>query len=450
MIRRIALLSACLAGSAVSVMAGNWPQFRGPNGDNTVTETFPHTWDPETNIRWQFPTPGEGWSAPIVWGNRVFLTAAIPDPEPSAAAADSQPAPAEGRARRNRTTSTPYRWEVMCLDAASGEVLWRRVARTGLPPIPRHSSNTFATETPVTDGERVYAYFGMTGLYCYDLEGNPIWDHHLGTYKMRADWGTASSPLLFEGRLYLQIDNEEQSFLAALDTATGKELWRVNREEHSQYCTPYIWKNRLRTELVTGGQVCRSYDPATGELLWQLDLAKGRGSASPVGDAERLYVGTELRDNDGADDGGGFLFAVRAGAAGDITPASAGAGGASVAWVLPRSGLQMASPVICAGHLYLLERRSGILRCVNAETGKLAYVQRLEGSRAFWSTPWVHEDKVFCLDDRGTTHVIQGGPEFRVLTTNTLPGQFWSTAAIADGALYLRSTQALYCIAESP
>ncbi len=382
MIRRIDMLGYLALVLLVSVASGeNWPQFRGPSGDGVITgRPIPLGWDAQTNVRWRLPNPGEGWSSPVVWGNQLFLTAAVLQQPPQGEGAEAgRPEPYTGGGGRQRSdlTGAVYRWELHCLNASTGELLWKRVVRVGNPPIPRHSSNTYATETPVTDGERVYAYFGMTGLACYDMQGNPIWDKDLGTFPMRAGWGTSSSPALFDGKLFLQVDNEQQSFLVALDAATGDEIWRVERDERSQYSSPLVWKNTLRTELVAGGQVYRSYDPATGDLLWQLDMAKGRSSATPVAVGDRLYVGTEFRNRGGEDDGGGFLFAVRAGASGDITPAADQATSEGVIWRVERSGIQMASPVVCGGYIYLLERGSGIVACIRAEDGQLAFRQRI-------------------------------------------------------------------------
>ena len=341
-----------------------------------------------------------------------------------------------------------YRWEVQCLDATTGELLWRQVAREGNPPLERHSSNTYASETPITDGERVYAYFGMTGFFCFDMQGEPLWQKDLGNYEMRAGWGTSSSPVLHDGKLFLQIDNQEQSFIVALDAATGEEVWRMDRDEPSHYSTPVVWTNSQRTEIVTCGQRARSYDPATGELLWELDLTGGRSSATPLAIGDRLFIGSELRNRGGDDDGGGMLFAVKAGAEGDISLGEGESSNDFVLWSLEKAGLQMASPVLCEGHLYVLERRSGVLHCVNAETGEMAYAKRMPGARAFWASPWVYEDRVYCPDDTGNTHIVQGGPEFKVIGKNTIEERIWSTAAIANGALYLRTVDSIYCIAQ--
>lgn len=432
------------------VQADNWPQFRGPQGDGIVRGSeIPLQWGTSQNVKWTFPNPGEGWSSPVTWGDRLFLTAAVLQKAPAgSSAADAEPERYRGGGGRRRSDlmNATYQWMVYCLDTATGELIWKRVARVGKPTIPRHSSNTYATETPVTDGQRVYAYFGMTGLYCYDFEGNLLWEKDLGTYEMRAGWGTSSSPALHDGKLFVQVDNEDDSFIVALSCADGSEVWRVGRNERSQYSSPIIWKNSQRAEVITGGMVYRSYDPHTGELLWKLDMAKGRSSASPLPDGDRLYVGTEFRNRGGADDGGGFLFAVKAGAQGDITPREDDAPSDSVLWRCPQSGIQMASPVVCREHIYLLDRRSSILNVVNADTGEMVYRKRIPGAGAFWASPWVYDGKVFCPDDRGTTHVLQAGPEFEVLAANAIDEQVWATAAIANDSLFLRGAETLYCI----
>ena len=224
-----------------------------------------------------------------------------------------------------------YRWKVLCLDAALGKVLWEKTAREGKPRTPKSPSNTYATETPVTDGERVIAYFGMTGVYCYDLSGKLLWDKDLGAYPMQMGWGTSSSPVLDGGRVFVQCDNDKTSFLVALEKKTGDEAWRVARDENSNWSTPYVWKNRQRTELVTsGGTKIRSYDPASGKLIWELD-AGGSSYATPVGDDDLLYVESPGRMM-GA---GGFLAAIRPGAAGDISLKEGETARAFVAWSIP-------------------------------------------------------------------------------------------------------------------
>ncbi len=447
-VRPILATFGLLLAGGLPLQADNWPQFRGPQQDGSAASSCVSTWSEDENVHWQVALPGEGWSCPVVWGNQLFVTAAVRVDE-QGNAADSRPEPYRGGGGRRRSdlTKATYRWEVRCLDVASGELLWRRTAQTGRPTMPRHSSNSYATETPLTDGERVYAYFGMTGLYCYDMAGEKQWEKDLGSYEMRAGWGTSSSPVLFDNKLFVQVDNEEQSFLVALAAETGEEIWRVPRDERSQYSSPIVWQNSVRNEIIVGGMIYRSYDPQTGERLWQLDMEKGRSSATPIADGDRLYVGTEFRNRGGADDGGGFLFAVKPGGRGDISPPPGASSSEFIAWKVSESGIQMASPVLAGGHLYFLERRRGVLRCLDAETGELAYRRRLPGARAFWASPWSCGDKVFCLDTGGTTYVLAAGPEYELLGENVIDEQAWSSPAIAHGAIFLRTIGHLYCFA---
>ena len=447
LVRSLPVCFVILLVAFSTTFAENWPQFRGSGFNGVAQSDFPETWDQEKNVRWKIEVPGEGWSCPVVWGDQLFFTVAV--------VIDGEAPGAEQyrngrRGSRNNAPLPTYRWDVVCLNANSGEEIWRKTPKTGKPPIPRHSSNTFATETMATDGERVYAYFGMNGLFCYDMNGNLQWQKDLGTYEMRADWGTASSPILDvdDGRLFLQIDNEVQSFLVAIDAKSGDQIWKVNRDEPSSYGTPIIWNHSQRDELIAGGQTYRSYDPATGELLWKLDMEKGRNSSTPLAVGDHLYIGTELRNRGGSDDGGGNLYAVKAGAKGDISLDPDEKSSDQIQWKIAKSGIQMASPVECAGFLYLLERRSGILHCVNAETGETAYRERIPGARAFWSSPWTDGEKIYCLDDTGTTHVLANGPELNVLHKNPLDELCWSSPAIANGAIYIRTANHLYCIAE--
>jgi len=424
-------------------LAENYPQFRGAESNAVSTSPLPMTWSDEdgrrSNIRWKIPVPGEGWSQPIVWQGRVYMTAAVPT---EASESTSQ------RRGRDELPETIYQYQVICINAANGDELWRRTVKEGKPPISRHRTNTYATETPVTDGKHIYAYFGMNGVYCLDMEGNLQWQKDLGVYQTRAGWGTASSPALLENRLFLQVDNQEQSFLLALDKNSGKQLWRVNRDENSQYSSPLVWKNSLRNEIVVGGTVYRSHDPATGEQLWKIDMDQGRSSSTPVAIGDRLFIGNELRNRGGADDGGGRLYAIKPGGSGDITPPDDGMTGEFVTWRMDDSGIQMASPTYLDGNLYFFQRRSGIVHCVDIETGRLEYKRRVGRAPAFWASPWTDGRHIYALDANGNTHVIAAGDELNVVAVNELDEQAWATPAIADGKIYLRTVDHLYCIAQ--
>jgi outer membrane protein assembly factor BamB len=537
---RATILTLGVLAIALPAAAGDdWPQFRGPGGSAIgAAKQLPSTWSADKNIAWKAKLEGYGWSSPIVWGDKVFVTTAFSQkqrkPQPGFGGpgefagggpgrggpggfrgfappgqimspflqgmlqltdeqkkqleqlqkeADSKldkilndgqkkqlkdmranfPRGGFGGFGRQKPPDVTYKLEVYCLDRGSGEVLWKKTAYEGKPRIPTFPSNTYATETPVTDGERIYAHFGMHGVYCYDFSGKQLWKKDLGSYAMAMGYGTGSSPALADGRLFIQCDNEEKSFLVALDAKTGEELWRVKRTERTGFSTPFIWKNKVRTEVVCLGiPKVHSYDPKTGEQLWELGGMAGQAKASPVASAEMLYVGTGDGFGGGGGrggrrgpGGGGFvfnsnrpLFAVKAGASGDITLKSGTTSNDGIAWYQAKAGPQTASPLLYQGRLYVLDERGGFLSCYDAKTGEQAYKERLRGARGFTSSPWACDGKVYCLDDAGTTYVVQSGPAFKLLGKNVIDEMCWSTPAIAGQALFLRTVDRLYCIAQ--
>lgn len=430
----IIFLSSCSSNN-------NWPQFRGPEANSVSAETnLPFEWGDDENLLWKFKVPGKGWSSPIVWGDKVFITTAYKDPSEAPVQEEENKNPDNDD--RRITPDVDFRFEVYCLNKNTGVVIWKNTAFLGKPGIKTHRDNTYASETPVTDGKYLYVYFGMRGLYCYDLDGNKIWEKNIGIFPMEADWGTSSSPVLYKDLLILQFDNEENSSVLALDKTNGKEKWRTMRNEISTWSTPYIWKNKKRTELVTGGKKTRSYNPVNGDLLWELDMRGGRDITSPVGNDEMIYVCNEERR-----DGGGTLFAVKAGASGDISLDSVQNSNEWVAWTQPKSRVAMATPVLYKGRLYGLARNGGTVSCFDAKTGEYVYKrEKLKGAKSFWASPWAYNDMVFCLDDTGTTHVLQAGSEFKVLATNALDDKFWSSTAIAEGTLIFRGVEYVYGI----
>ncbi len=248
--------------TAFSAIASNWPAWRGDGTGLSSEKNLPLEWSDTKNVRWKVPVPGYGWSCPVVWGDRIFLTKAI---------SEKQQAPLrKGPGGGEEAPDTIYRWEVHCLERATGKTLWKQVAAEHKPRSGNHLSNTFASETPVTDDERVYAYFGQVGVFCYDVTGKLVWSHDLGAFRTQGNWGTSSSPALEGGRLFVLCDNNEKSFLVAFDMKTGNELWRVSRAEGSTWSSPIIWHNTVRTELVVmGSSYNRSYDLATGKELWR-------------------------------------------------------------------------------------------------------------------------------------------------------------------------------------
>jgi outer membrane protein assembly factor BamB len=420
----------------------NWPQFRGPGAAGVSSgRSLPAVWGTSQNIRWKVTIPGVAWSSPIVWGDRIFVTTAISDtpqepPKKGLYFGGERPAPRQAA----------YRWELLCLARDDGRVLWRKVAREGKPTSSIHIKNSYASETPVTDGERVYAYFGAAGLHAFSLDGELVWKKDLGSFKTRFGWGSASSPVLDGDRLFILNDNEERSFVAAFDKRTGDELWRVNREEKSSWSTPFVWRTKLRTELVTcATHRVRSYDPATGTLLWELGGMSSICSPTPIAGDELLYVSSGY-----VLDTKRPMFAIRPGASGDISLKGRETSNASIAWFQRLAGPYIPSPVLYDGRIYVLYDQ-GFFACFDAAAGQPVYEKkRIEpGASAFTASPWAYDGKIFCTSEDGDTYVIAAGPEFRVIAKNSLDELVMASPAISGDALLMRGLDHLYCVGEA-
>lgn len=470
-------------GFAIVAIAADWPQFLGPNGSAVSDGKPPTEWSKDANIAWKVEIPGYGWSCPIVVGDKVIVTTADSPKQKRPTSAfgggggfggpkggGGAPGGPKGGFGGGKPPDEVYTFEIICLNAAYGKVIWKQTAAEQKPTIPKFPSNSYASETPVSDGERVYAYFGMVGVYCYDLAGKFVWKADLGSHPTLLGFGTGSSPALVDGKLIVQCDNESESFLVALDAKNGKELWRTKRSEKTSYSTPFIWKSKDRTEIVCVGPRVRSYDPATGKQLWELGGLTPSPKATPVATADMLYVGSGGGGGGGAPGGpkggapggpkggapkGGIggpggggrpLFAIKAGASGDITLKEGANSSEAIAWQLPQAGPTTATPLLHNDLLYILEERGGMIACLDAKTGKQQYKERITGAGGFTSSPWFADGKIYCLDDAGTTHVVQAGSEFKLLGANKLGGMCWATPATAGGSIFLRTVENVYCI----
>jgi outer membrane protein assembly factor BamB len=431
------------------VMGENWSQFRGANTNGVAVDAkLPVEWAQDKRIIWRARLPGLGWSQPVVWDDQIFVTTAVSDkqPKPDPEIKDAGFSGLAGFLSSGglHPPEVSYRWKVLCIGAAAGRVVWERDAREGRPKMQIHPNNTYASETPVTDGERLIAYFGMTGVYCYDLSGTLNWSKDLGAYPTQFGWGTGSSPILYGDDVYIQCDNDTASFLVALNKFTGEEIWRVERDEKSNWSTPYIWKNKLRTELIAaGGNQMRSYDPKTGALLWEM-TGSGRTSITPVGDEELLYIDSYDRPTGGS----GIFAAIRPGAAGDISLNANETSNSHVAWSAPLTGYRVASPLLYQGCLYILENQSGIVRCLDAITGEERYRKRLSGTTGFTASPLADSGRVYLVDQNCRTTVVEAGPELRIVATNDLDEMCWSSPAVAGEHLLIRTVDHLYSIGE--
>jgi outer membrane protein assembly factor BamB len=431
------LILAALTVQSATVT--NWPQFRGSDALGVADNAnLPDRWSTNEAVAWKMAVPGRGWSSPIVWGDRVFLTTVVS----AGAVAPAKKGLYFGGEGKDLPTAA-HQWLVLCYDLKTGRELWRQEAHRATPQNRLHIKNTYASETPVTDGERVYAYFGNVGLFCYDLDGKKLWSTTWPPVKTRYGWGSAASPVVHQGRVILQNDNDDQSFAVALDARTGRQLWRIERDEKSNWATPYVWQNEQRTELITcGTKRVRSYD-LDGQLLWELGGMSTIVIPTPFSKFGLLYVGSGY-----VGDKTRPVFAIKPGASGDISLKPGETNGAFVAWAQMTASPYNPSPLVY-GDLFYVLFDFGFLSCHDARTGRPVYDKqriRPEGNTAFTASPWAANGKIFALSEDGDTYVFAAGPEYKLLYKNSLDEMCMATPAIAGDRLLIRTATQLYCL----
>jgi len=413
-----------------------WPQWRGPLGTGAAVGDPPVTWSRTENVRWRAAIPGRGHATPIIWADRVFLLTAIASDEQDATAARSKPDRSRGRGRgiRGRVTKpqSVHKFDVLCLDRKSGKVLWQRTVREEQP----HEGHfmrrgSLASGSPVTDGTHLYAWFGSRGLYCYDFDGNQKWKADPGRMHMRNAFGEGSSPALHGDTIVLNMDQEDDSFIVAVDKRTGKVRWKKPREEGSSWSTPLVVAHDGKPQAVLPAtNAIRSYDLATGALVWQCGWESRNVVPTPVFGHGLVFLMTGHRMYS--------LKAIRLGATGDVTDTDA------VVWNLTRGTPYVPSPLLHGNELYLL-RDKGFLSCYDARTGKPHYeLQRLSG--AFSASPVAAGGRIYMASEDGDIVVAKLGKKFEILATNEMDETFFASPAIVGNELFLRSDEALYCI----
>jgi outer membrane protein assembly factor BamB len=405
-----------------------WPQWRGPNATGASAAAKPPLqWSETKNVRWKKEIPGRGSSTPVIWGNLVFLSTAVP-----VGVSD-----AEAHAARGSSPGA-HKYVVMALDRKDGRVVWERVAREEAPHEGSHQEwGTWASPSIVTDGTHVIASFESRGIYAYDLKGSPVWQKDLGDKKMRNQFGEGSTPALHGNTLVVVWDHQGESFITALDKRTGEERWRTARDEIDSWATPLVVEHNGRTQVVTSGmKQVRSYDLETGKLVWFGAGTTMNPIPSPVASDGLVILTAGFRGND--------LKAVRlAEANGDITNTPA------LVWTLNRDTPYVPSPLLYDGILYLLKSNNGLLSAFDAKTGKPHYqVTRLEAAPNVFASPVGAAGRVYIPSQQGMTVVLKHGPTFEVLAENKLDDGFNASPALADNEIYLRGNKSLYCIAE--
>jgi len=450
----VAIVSVLSAAGLSAEDKARWTRFRGPDAGAVPDDpSLPDTWSRTENIAWEIDIPGLSWSSPIVWDDRIFITSSI--------SAGDEETPIRGLYdpgddNGSRRSLAEHRWMVYAIDFDSGEIVWERELHRAPPPIQKHLKNSFASETPVTDGEHVYVYFGSIGrVSALTMSGEIVWTKEIGTFNTTQGFGMAASPVLHHDRLYIVNDNTTESFMVVFDKATGEEIWRIARAEGGRnWSTPFIWENDRRAEIVTAGTGgVRAYD-LEGDLLWELKGMSGLTIPSPFAKHGLLYISSGYP-------GGGIrpVYAIRPGASGDISlwpdvenfaarfPGPKNTSDA-IAWSYPLLGTYNTSALVYGDYYYTLLDR-GFFLCHDAKTGEEIYGRkRLEIGNGFTASPWAYNGKIFLLSEDGDTYVVQAGPEFKVLGKNSLDEMSLATPAVVRGSVILRTQSKLYRIAK--
>jgi outer membrane protein assembly factor BamB len=419
----------------------NWANFRGPESTGLADGQHPPTtWNGKdgTNVRWKTPIPGLGHSCPIVWGDRVFVTTAI-----SGKGEQSLRIGNYG-AVDSVDDTTKHTWKTFCLHRDTGEILWERTACEGVPKCKRHLKGSQANCTPATDGKRVVACFGPEGMYCYDLAGKLIWQRDLGNLDSsfaidrEYEWGFGSSPIIHDGLVILQCDLSKDSFIAAFNMDDGSRVWSTPRDEIPSWSSPTIWKTNGRTEIVTNAsQYARGYDPATGKELWRLAKKSECTIPTPVPGRGKMFIVSGNRPIQP-------IFALRPGAVGDISLPEGESKNAHIEWSKLRGGPYMPTPILYGPHLYICSN-AGILTCLEADTGKEVYKERM-GGVSYTASPVGADGRLYFTSEQGEIRVVKAGPKFELLAVNDMGDICMATPAISGGALFVRSQGFLWCL----
>jgi outer membrane protein assembly factor BamB len=422
---------------------GSWPAFRGRHASGVADgQHLPDEWNGTTgkNIVWRTPVPGLGHSSPVVWGDRIFVTTAV-----SSRGHDTfKPGLyGDGDASEDRSR---HRWLLLALDKRSGKILWERVAHEGEPLDKRHIKSTYASSTPVTDGRIVVASFGSHGVHAYDVNGTFLWKVDVGRLDLGAydiptfEWGPASSPIIWNGLVLLQYDTQADSFLLALDAATGNTVWKTDRDEFPSWGTPTVAMTPAGPELVTNAsKFIRGYDPRTGKELWRLGGSSKITAPTPIF-ADGLFVIASGRAPERP------IFVVRPGARGDLTLKEGSTTSDSIAWSRTGRGSYMPTPLVYRGVLYVLAN-NGVFDAYDLQSGKELYRQRLpQVGSGFSASPVAADGKIYLSNEDGEMLVIAAGPAFAHVATNPMGELLMATPALSEGVMIVRSSTAVSAI----
>ena len=439
--KRIIQSFLVLTAICTAAHAQNWPQFRGPGATGIVEgPARPVTWDASksVNVRWKTAIPGLSHASPVVWGDKVFVVTAV-----TSGAKDETRYGLFGDVAPVKD-DPKHTWKVYALDKSTGKILWERVAFDGMPKVKRHPKSTHADSTPVTDGKYLIVNFGSHGLYAYDLNGKLKWKQDLGVldagwfYDPDYQWEYGSSPIIYKNMVIVQADIQKNSFIAAYDLKTGKQLWKTPREEIPSWGTPTVYEGKLRAELITTGpKAIRGYDPATGKELWRLGPMSEITTPTPIVAHDLIFVTSGYPPVQP-------IYAIKPGANGDISLKDGKESNEFIAWSKQRGGPYMTTPIVYGDLLYICSIQ-GVLVAYNALTGERVYQERLGGSGgAFTASPVASEGKIYLASEDGDMFVVKAGPKYELLAKNPVGEVMMATPAISDGMVIVRTISHLY------
>ncbi len=442
--------SLAFTAATAPVPNQNWPEWRGPLQNGVAPDANPPTtWSETSNVKWKAKLPGSGYATPIIWEDRVFIQTAIPTGKKIEAKAaetgeqpprkDNSPGGRKGRGGfgGGAKPTEVYQFAVLCLDRQTGKVLWQRVAREEVPHEGyRQGEGSFASSSGLTDGKHYYAYFGSRGIHCYALDGKPLWSQDLGKMRMAMSFGEGNSPAIYRDTLIINRDNEDDSFIVALDKNNGKTLWKMPREEGTSWSTPLIIERDGKAQAVVAATTkIRSYDVASGEVLWECGGLTRNVIPSPVADANTVYCMSGFRGN--------ALLAIRLGRTGDLTGTDA------IAWTHNKSTPYVPSPLLYDGKLYFFANNNGVLTCLDTKAGTpLFEAQKLDDLSGVYASPLGAAGRVYLVGRNGAVVVLKQSDKLEVLAVNRLEEKFDASPAAVGKDLLLRGREHLYCLSE--
>lgn len=415
--------------------AGFWPQWRGPLSTGVAVKGNPPVnFSESQNLKWKTDIPGKGHSTPVVWGDKIIVQTAVATTEKSVAEKESD-GQKPGPMAANQTEFI-HEFRVIQVDRSTGKILWQTTVAREVPLEGTHELGSWASNSPSTDGEFIYAYFGSRGIHCLDFEGNIIWQKDFGQLEKHMSFGEGETPFLYKDRLFILWDHNGESFIVALNRKTGEEIWRRERDEVTSWSTPLVVEVDGRAQVVTSApNQVRSYDAETGEIIWTSTGMTRNVIPNPVYADGILYVMSGFR--------GSALQAIDiARAKGDIS------GTPAILWTYNQDTPYTPNPLLMEGKLYFLRVNNGFLTCLNAKTGEVIYSkEKLEGINTLFSSPTGVQNRIY-IAAKNTVLVIKAGAPLEALATNTLDDDFHASPVVVGNELILRGFNSLYCFSE--